>query len=331
MKLPQVISIGEALIDRLGPPEGDPDLVHLMKDCFGGAPANVACALSRFGVKVAFIGSLGDDSFGRQFKNLMIERGINIDGLQTDNLRPTRIVLVKRNLDGDRSFGGFVGNKGSGFADQALSWEQINKNWPLLTEKTKWLIVGSIPLSSRNSSEAFSKCVENALSIGIDIAFDLNWRPTFWRNEISTESAPSQEEKNRINFLLDKVRLIKLAKEEAEWFFDSVNPAKISQSLPQRPSVIVTDGSNPVSWILNQNCGYSTAISPPLVVDTTGAGDAFTAGLIYKLLSLDLDKINQQESENIIKFAIGCGAHVCQFEGAIKSQPYIEDVEKLLS
>ena len=91
-----VIAIGEALIDRLGPLGGDPSLDLPVKDCFGGAPANVACALGRLGANVSFIGCLGNDSFGKDFKSLLIERGINISGLQQDTNRPTRIVLVRR-------------------------------------------------------------------------------------------------------------------------------------------------------------------------------------------------------------------------------------------
>ena len=69
-----VIAIGEALIDRLGPPGGDPSSDLPVTDCFGGAPANVACALSRLGANVSFIGSLGNDTFGKNFKNLLIQK-----------------------------------------------------------------------------------------------------------------------------------------------------------------------------------------------------------------------------------------------------------------
>ncbi len=67
------------------------------------------------------------------------------------------------------------------------------------------------------------------------------------------------------------------------------------------------------------------------MVDTTGAGDAFTAGLIYKLLSVELDQIDQQAAEDIIQFGIACGSHVCTGLGAIDPQPYLEDIENLLS
>ncbi len=101
MKSKKVIAIGEGLIDRLGPLGGDPSIDLPVIDCFGGAPANVACGLSRLGVDVSFICSFGNDEFGKNFKNLMIQRGINTSGLQQDDSRPTRIVLVRRDINGE--------------------------------------------------------------------------------------------------------------------------------------------------------------------------------------------------------------------------------------
>ncbi len=328
MNSSNVLSFGEALIDRLGPLGGDPFFDTPVKDCFGGAPANVACALSRFGVNVSFIGSLGKDLAGQEFRNLMIERGINTTGLQQDKSRPTRVVLVRRDVDGERSFEGFQSDNGLGFADQAISREQIIKVWPLIAPNAKWLITGTIPLASRISSEAFLWCIESALASGINIALDLNWRPTFWRKHVSSELAPTLKERREIDFILKKVSLIKLAKEEAEWFFRTSNPIEISSFLPNKPSVIVTDGSNPISWLLNNHFGNSFALPIPNVVDTTGAGDAFTAGLIYKLLSFDLNQISKQIAEEIIQFANACGAYVCQREGAIDSQPTLIDLDQ---
>jgi len=330
MKSTNVIAIGEALIDRLGPPGGDPSTDLPVIDCFGGAPANVACALSRLGVNVSFIGSLGNDDFGKDFKNLMIQRGINIHGLHQDNHRPTRVVLVRRDADGERFFEGFRGDKGFGFADQGITKQKLLQDWPFIVGQAKWLIIGTIPLASELSAEALEWCVQKALNTGIKIALDLNWRPTFWRNQCVYDLAPSRKELDKIQPILEQVSLIKLAKEEAKWFFNSCNPIEISSTLSQRPSVIVTDGSNPIFWFINNNEGQSNAISPPSIVDTTGAGDAFTAGLIYKLSSLNLDQVNKQIAQDIIRFANGCGAYVCQGLGAIDPQPSYEDVEKFL-
>ena len=330
MKAQRVIAFGEALIDRLGPPGGDPSFDLPLTDCFGGAPANVACALARLGANVSFIGSLGQDAFGESFKNLLVQRRINIAGLQQDNIRPTRVVLVRRDSLGERFFEGFEGDKGLGFADQAISREQIIKDWPLVSDNAKWLVVGTIPLASEISSNALLWCIENALAANIKIALDLNWRPTFWR-KVSTVLNPSLKEKKEIISILKNVSLIKLAKEEAQWFFNTSHPVEISSYLPQKPSVIVTDGANPIEWLLHNHIGKSLAISPPSVVDTTGAGDAFTAGLIYKLLSVELDQISKKMAEETIQFAIACGAHVCKGVGAIDSQPFREDIDQLLS
>ncbi len=126
---PEVICLGEALVDRLGPLGGDPALDQPVEDCLGGAPANVACGLARLGT-VGFLGRLGDDAIGARFRELFDTRGVNLAGLQTDQRRPSRIVLVRRDLDGERVFQGFAGDQGDGFADQALSLDELAASWP---------------------------------------------------------------------------------------------------------------------------------------------------------------------------------------------------------
>ena len=65
------------------------------------------------------------------------------------------------------------------------------------------------------------------------------------------------------------------------------------------------------------------------IVDTTGAGDAFLAGLISKLISSGYPS-NKLEIEDYIKFAGVCGLLTCLGEGAIEQQPYYEKVIKFL-
>ena len=117
---PQVLCLGEALVDRLGPLGGDPATDSPGDDRLGGAPANGACALARLGTPVAFVGRLGRDGIGQAFGQLFGERGVDTSALQWDHARPSRIVLVRRDAAGDRQFGGFAGDRGEGFADQAL-------------------------------------------------------------------------------------------------------------------------------------------------------------------------------------------------------------------
>jgi fructokinase len=61
------------------------------------------------------------------------------------------------------------------------------------------------------------------------------------------------------------------------------------------------------------------------VVDTTGAGDAFTAGLLHGLAG------SPQALEPVMRFASACGALVCQGAGAIDPQPDAAQVRAFLA
>lgn len=68
-------------------------------------------------------------------------------------------------------------------------------------------------------------------------------------------------------------------------------------------------------------------------VDTTGAGDAFVAGLLHGLVA-DPSVLEGGggggKVEEMVRFACGCGALVCQGEGAIDPQPTVEEVQAFL-
>ena len=310
---PVVVCLGEALIDRLGPPGGDPAVDRPVDDRLGGAPANVACGLARLGTPVAFAGRLGQDAIGEAFLRLFAERGVDTALLQQDAARPTRIVLVRRARNGERQFQGFAGVEGVGFADQALE--------PAALPQAQWLVVGTLPLAAPTSASALLSAVHQAQRQGTAIALDVNWRPTFWDATADPEVGPSAAAKAAIQPLLEQAALIKLAREEARWLFNTDDPGAIRQALPQRPDVVVTDGAAPVRWQLGEESGQQAAFQPLTVLDTTGAGDAFTAGLLHRW-----DAAPQQR----IRFAAACGALVCGGAGGIDPQPTQVQVDAFL-
>ena len=112
-------------------------------------------------------------------------------------------------------------------------------------------------------------------------------------------------------------------------FFEDENPLLISQQLSKRPDVIITDGKNPVLWSINGFQGITETPTSQKIVDTTGAGDAFLAGLISKFIDSGYPA-NELEIEDCIKFASVCGLLTCLGEGAIEQQPYYEKVNKFL-
>lgn len=327
---PQVICLGEALVDRLGPLGADPATAapEQCDDRLGGAPANVACALARLGTAAAFVGRLGSDAIGAGFQQLMAERGVNLSGLQRDSSRPSRIVLVRRDASGDRSFGGFAGDQGDGFADQALEASGVKAALPPLLVGARWLQIGTIPLASESSAAALMVAAQLAAAADVAIALDVNWRPTFWDASAPVDAGPTPAAVAAIQPLLEQAGLIKLAAEEAQWLFGSRDPAVIRAGLPQHPAVVVTDGGAQVAWCFGSSSGVMPAY-PVAVMDSTGAGDAFLAGLLHQL-RLQPQLLDGGSAE-AVRFASACGALVCGGAGAIDPQPTQQQVEQFLA
>jgi fructokinase len=327
MKKKKVICIGEALIDRIRNKSNQG-----FTDFLGGAPANVACALRKLNIDSIFIGSLGSDNYGKKFITQFNELDVNLDFLQLDNNSSTRVVNVDRDQFGDRFFSGFEESSYSYFADEILSKKLIEKKILNLEKsflETKYLVTGTILLSSPISAETIFFLLEQAKKFDVKIVIDLNWRKVFWDHSSFSSEISKSARINLVKKFLNHSNVLKLAKEEATLFFEDENPLLISQQLSNRPDVIITDGKNPVAWFINGFQGITEIPTIQKIVDTTGAGDAFLAGLISKLISSGYP-LNKTEIEDCIKFACVCGLLTCLGEGAIEQQPYYEKVNNFL-
>ena len=327
MKKTKVVCIGEALIDRIRNKSNQE-----FTDFLGGAPANVAFALKKLQIDSAFIGRLGNDKFGKKIVEKLNELEVNIDFLQLDNNLPTRIVKVKRDTSGDRYFSGFDSTPQTIFADEALDSNLIKKdlqNLEKLFLETKYLVAGTIVLSSLISVKSINFLLRLAKKFDIKIIIDLNWREVFWDYSTFSSETSNKERVNLIKNYLNCAHILKLAKEEAILFFKNENPFEISEQILNRPDVIITDGANPISWFINGVKGKTEVINSYKIVDTTGAGDAFLAGFISQLISFDYPS-NELEIQNFVKFASICGLLTCLGEGAIEEQPNYEKVNEFI-
>ncbi len=318
MKKTKVVCIGEALIDRIKNKSNQE-----FTDFLGGAPANVACALRKLQIDATFIGRIGSDEFGKKFIKQFKELEVNINFLQLDDCFPTRIVKVDRDNSGDRYFSGFDTSLNTVFADEALDKNEIKKDLKSLEKlfsKTKYLVCGTIILSSKTSADSINFLLSLANKLEVKIIIDLNWREVFWDFATSSLETNKKERVDLIRNLLNEAHILKLAKEEAILFFENENPLEISEILSNRPDVIITDGANPILWSINGLQGMTEVLKSSKIIDTTGAGDAFLAGLISQLLLFDYPS-KESEIQNCIRFASVCGLLTCLGEGAIEQQP----------
>jgi fructokinase len=281
---------------------------------------------------VAFLGRLGEDAIGAAFAALFQKRGVEVSALQWDLERPSRTVLVRREIGGERRFGGFAGDRGLGFADQAVDAALLAAAVAPLLVAAPWVLVGTLPLASPGSAQAVERLVALAAERGAPLALDVNWRPTFWG--LDPDADPPPEVLGRIRPLLEQAALIKCAAEEARALFGTTDPVGIGDALPMRPAVLVTDGGAPLRWSLEGQSGTLPAFAVD-AVDTTGAGDAFTAGLLHGLVHRQATGPHSGESaatdlEQLLRRAAACGALVTLSAGAIDPQPTAQQLEAFL-
>lgn len=327
MKKKKVVCIGEALVDRIKNKSNEE-----FTDFLGGAPANVACALKKLQIDSAFIGCLGSDKDGQKFIDKFEQLKIDIQFLQIVKNSPTRVVKINRNNFGDRYFLGFDKISGTVFADELLDKTLLEKHCKSLEKlflQTKFLVTGTIVISSLISKKSIYFLFNLARKFDVKIVIDLNWREVFWDYSTFSSQICQEDRVELIKDFLNFADILKLAKEEAIIFFQNYIPSEISERLARNPDVIITDGGRPISWYINGFSGTSEVLNSDNIIDTTGAGDAFLAGFISKLISSN-NSLKELEIKDCIKFASICGLLTCLGEGAIEQQPDYKSINEFL-
>ncbi|MDK9357730.1 aminoimidazole riboside kinase [Lelliottia sp. V106_10] len=287
--------LGDAVVDLL--PDGEGRLLQ----CPGGAPANVAVGIARLGGHSAFIGRVGDDPFGRFLRQTLIREKVEVEWMHLDPLHRTSTVVVDLDESGERSFTFMVRPS----ADLFLTHADLPS-----FQEGDWLHVCSIALSAQPSRTTTFQAMDAIKAAGGYVSFDPNIRPDLWQDDNELRECLMQA--------MRKADVVKLSVEELTFLsgLDELEPALalvVSQS--QSPLVLVTKGKEGVvAWHNGTLTAYSAA--PVVSVDTTGAGDAFVAGLLYGLVN------HTGDLPAILTLAQRCGALATTSKGAMTALPY---------
>ncbi len=316
----RVICLGEILFDCLADDLGKSlNQVTSWTAYPGGAPANTACALVKLGTSSAFIGCVGQDSLGESLIQILQTEGVDVSGVQRNSKFPTRQVYVLRQANGERDFAGFSSSQPSAFADAYLQGQNLPE---ILFLEAEYLVIGTLELAYSQTRQAVFRALELAERYHLKIVLDVNRRPMFWDNEA--------EAKSLIAKLWPYVDFVKLTKEEAEWLFGKTDAGAISHHLGSVEGVLISDGEREVSYCLSDNEGRVQPFSLQ-VIDTTGAGDAFTAGFIHQLCQHGISSLSDRElAKNIVIYACAVGGLTATKAGAISAQPTAKEVELFL-
>jgi len=295
----------------------------------GGAPANVATSLAKLDMDVVFVTALGHDAPGDEFYDLLKKSGVKLHAVQR-RPEPTRDVYVTRDMQGDREFAGF-GRPSHEYCDAHID----ANNLPLDEIKSAAVLVtGTLGLAYPATREAMWKAVKAAKEGGCKVLVDVNWRPVFWDDlEVA---------RKEIMEYLKQADVIKLSDADLKWLLDMplqtalLNPCAVADKFPNATGVLITAGSEGAAYCFRTNTkAEHTGVVPVFkvnIVETTGAGDAFTAGFLYRLLKaggLEAIASDPRALKEAVVYASAAGALTGTKKGAIEGQPHLKEVEEL--
>ena len=317
MKTIDITALGELLIDftQNGISEQGNSLFEANP---GGAPCNVLSMLSKLGHKTAFIGKVGNDSFGKQLKDTLEEVGIDATYLTMDDEVHTTLALVHTFADGDRDFS-FYRNPG---ADMMLTEEEIPEE---LIRDSKIFHFGTLSMTHEGVRNATKKALEIAKKEGCLISFDPNLRPPLWD---SLDTA-----KEQVLYGLQFCDILKISDNEIQWltgeedYTDGVN--WILERF-QIPLILVSMGKEGSRAYYK---GKMVEVAPFLqenTIETTGAGDTFGGCVLHYILEHGLEDLTEDNLAEMLRFANAAAALITTRKGALRVMPSVEEIVSII-
>lgn len=312
--LPKVVAIGEAIIDLIATKPVSYEEAEVFQKCFGGAPMNTAIGMARLGIDVGVITVVGDDPFGRFIVKTLRDNFVDITYVKLKKgLRTTLAFIANEPETGERSFI-FYRKPWCETADSNLTFEDI----PLAYVKSaKFLHVSGFALSQEPSRSTILQVVKEAKKANVKIFFDPTLRFDVWN---------SKEEMHKVyQEMLKLTDIASFSKEEAEEILGSSKPKEaIESALNAGISLIGLKRGVEGSILATKNGDFLEVPAFKVkAIDTTGAGDAWNAGLLAGL-------IKGWDLKTCAIAANAAGAIVVTAKGAITAMPNESNLKAFL-
>lgn len=276
----------------------------------GGSAANVAVAISRLNYPVKFLGSIGDDGYGEYVRGDLINERVDTEGLHTIENSFTPMVIATVQPNGERMIVVWPPERD---ADLKLEVSHINKE---LIRKAGWLHTSGMCLRASPVKETILETMRIAKESGIPTSLDLNLRLELWGWEddirLTTEKAIDLAD---YIFGNAEEEILPLAEEEnlEKAILNISNGVKTVIARKGSEGSISTDGKEIIK----------TGSYPTEVIDTLGAGDAFSGGFITA-------KMNGETTVEALEWGNALASLMIMQPGA-RGLPSLEELNKKLS
>lgn len=310
MTLRRAAAIGECLVDLIAPAGGDLLSASELQIREGGAPANVAVALSRLGVPSRLHAAVGDDPFGERLRQRLAVEGVDTSMVRVADGVPTTIALAWADQRGNGHF------RLHRHADVLLSPDDVGRE---ALADASVVIAGSVAMSAEPSKSAVLTTLATANDLGIPVVVDVNIRPGL---------VSADEMRLNASALITSATVVKLSVDDVRELWGATSIAEAVGMLERfdPPIAIITDGDRGAALRTGGET-FEQAVFPVDAVEPTGAGDAFTAAFISRML----DNGWSGASVDDLRFAMAAGALATTRPGAMDGLPSREQVHAFLS
>ncbi len=321
--MPRALCIGELLIDFVSTTV-DVTLAEApgFAKAAGGATANVAVGLAKLGVDSGFIGKIGDDPFGDFLRETLEQNRVDAAHLISETGRRTTLAFIATRLDGAKDIF-FYRNPG---ADILLRPDEIDAAYVQSAEVFHY---GSCSLSHQPVRDATLRAIQYAKASDAFISYDPNLRLMMWDTP--------EEAKRWIWEVMPYANVVKAADEEWEFITDTPELESGSERILETgvELVIVTLGEYGCYYNNGAHQGYVDGFKVE-VVDPLGAGDGFVAAMLTQIMRSaggggELPKLDDNQLQEIMRYANAAGALTTQKIGVIPALPRTSEIETFLN
>ncbi|QSW98672.1 carbohydrate kinase family protein [Haloterrigena alkaliphila] len=331
-----VLVAGETLIDFIPDRPGPLEDVAGFDRRPGGAPANVAVGLARLEEPPLFWTRVGADPFGRYLETVLEDAGIPDRFVERDPVAKTTLAFVTHDEAGDREFTFYREDT----ADTRLEQGRIDDE---TLADCEWVHVGGVTLASEPARTATLDLLERAAEADCTTSFDPNFRPELWSDDGAFEHVGREAlahvdvckatvaELRRLGFGVEAAADTEstpaaVARAVLETGTDAGGPHTVFVTRGSDGAVAATSARGPWTAGDSRDEGPRVASQPGFdvdVVDTTGAGDAFVAGLIAGMR-------DGRSLQATLGFANAVAASATTGAGAMATLPTRDMVESIL-
>jgi sugar/nucleoside kinase (ribokinase family) len=261
----------------------------------GGSSAIFACGAARLGLRVAFVGKVGADDFGRFMVDAVGARGVDIGGVVCDPALKTGLTVILARGQ-DRALLTYLGTIG------ALHFDEIDLDY---IGRARHLHMGSYYMLDSLRADV-PRLFAAAHARGLTVSLDTNYDPTErWEGGI-------HEALEHVDiFLPNATELTKIGR-HSTW------QGALALLAERVPLVVAKLGAH--GAIARRGAAEVAAPTLPVqVVDATGAGDSCDAGFVYGFL-------NGWDLPQTLRLATVCGALSTRGVGGTTAQPTLAEV-----